>query len=505
NSRQLNVVARAILIQPDLVNLWKEIGYYEICCDFNEYVMPRVFYMLFPSNTPNDWKYPDENAIVDLSLIFKSSSTNSTENSTKKEVNNIITAQNHSEKNEITTNNASLIQLVRQQRQKQLEETVLIRKAAHRSLTSHYEQEHLPLSQIQEKLEEENLPLIQVQHQLKQQKDDSIIYTATKENLKSLFFNQRTSYNLLTRLKKSKRTMATSSVTGTTRISNNNTIDNFVDNNDKDDRDNRDYDVWDDAVIGRIMNLIDTIGLEPIQGTHQEVGSKNFTSFEISSENVTEKNGSKGNSKSKNPMNLQENSQCEINLDEIISDNAKFSSNESEERDNAVTSVTSVNTLQNKDSGNLIRDSGYGEKSMSIVDNKKRQSGFFGKRRSIPSSNNEITNSQEKNSVKPVKPFYLTLRRNLSRRKSLRLNNNSAIDIIEPEEDEFNNTNSRNKFFTIPKRITSTRQFNKSLQALRKSWKTDQQKNDDDYQFKENLSDRELNQLMKSQQNNNSQ
>jgi hypothetical protein len=30
NSRQLNVVARAILIYPDLVLVWEEISYYEI-------------------------------------------------------------------------------------------------------------------------------------------------------------------------------------------------------------------------------------------------------------------------------------------------------------------------------------------------------------------------------------------------------------------------------------------------------------------------------------------
>ncbi|CAG8736607.1 4291_t:CDS:1, partial [Acaulospora morrowiae] len=36
NSRQLNVIARAILICKDLVVLWKEIGYYQICSDVND-------------------------------------------------------------------------------------------------------------------------------------------------------------------------------------------------------------------------------------------------------------------------------------------------------------------------------------------------------------------------------------------------------------------------------------------------------------------------------------
>ncbi|RIA95179.1 hypothetical protein C1645_817025 [Glomus cerebriforme] len=30
NNRQLNVIARAVIIHPDLVNMWKNIGYYEI-------------------------------------------------------------------------------------------------------------------------------------------------------------------------------------------------------------------------------------------------------------------------------------------------------------------------------------------------------------------------------------------------------------------------------------------------------------------------------------------
>ncbi|PKY27152.1 hypothetical protein RhiirB3_529030 [Rhizophagus irregularis] len=33
---QLNVIARGIFIVPDLVNLWKQIGYYEICNDVND-------------------------------------------------------------------------------------------------------------------------------------------------------------------------------------------------------------------------------------------------------------------------------------------------------------------------------------------------------------------------------------------------------------------------------------------------------------------------------------
>jgi hypothetical protein len=49
NNRQLTaVVARSILIYPDLVILWKEIGYYEICSDVNELVMQGALLILFP-------------------------------------------------------------------------------------------------------------------------------------------------------------------------------------------------------------------------------------------------------------------------------------------------------------------------------------------------------------------------------------------------------------------------------------------------------------------------
>ncbi|CAG8647506.1 6324_t:CDS:1 [Funneliformis mosseae] len=65
NSRQLNVVARAILIHPDLVILWKEIGYREICSDVNELVMQGALLILFPPTPPNNWECPDVRTIVD--------------------------------------------------------------------------------------------------------------------------------------------------------------------------------------------------------------------------------------------------------------------------------------------------------------------------------------------------------------------------------------------------------------------------------------------------------
>jgi hypothetical protein len=64
DSRQLNIVSRAILIHPQLVNLWKTIGYHEICSDINELVMQGALLTLFPSTTPTNWNIPDVNSVV---------------------------------------------------------------------------------------------------------------------------------------------------------------------------------------------------------------------------------------------------------------------------------------------------------------------------------------------------------------------------------------------------------------------------------------------------------
>ncbi|RIA96691.1 hypothetical protein C1645_358234 [Glomus cerebriforme] len=63
-SHHLNVIARAILIHPDLVDLWKKIGYYEICSDVNELVVQGALLMLFPPTPPTNWECPDVNSVV---------------------------------------------------------------------------------------------------------------------------------------------------------------------------------------------------------------------------------------------------------------------------------------------------------------------------------------------------------------------------------------------------------------------------------------------------------
>jgi hypothetical protein len=64
NSRQLNVVARAILMHPDLVNLWKKIGYYEIYNDVNDLVMQGTLLILFSPTPPINWICPNVDTVV---------------------------------------------------------------------------------------------------------------------------------------------------------------------------------------------------------------------------------------------------------------------------------------------------------------------------------------------------------------------------------------------------------------------------------------------------------
>ncbi|CAI2201018.1 15403_t:CDS:1, partial [Funneliformis geosporum] len=138
--------------------------------------------------------------------------------------------------------------------------------------------------------------------------------------------------------------------------------------------------------------------VDPTKGTIQEAENKNSTTSDNTFENVAAKNGSKDNSKEE-PMvftNTRENSQIESIAEGFINFNES-----AEEKDNTVSTVIIETTLQKRGSDNLLRDSGYGEKSTSMVDNNNKRGGrFFGKRRSIPFfSSNEISSSQEDNSV----------------------------------------------------------------------------------------------------------
>jgi hypothetical protein len=72
NNRQMNLISRAILIHPELVIMWKKIGYYEICSDLNELVVQGTLLVCFPPNPPNNWVCPNTDFVVEkLQKLFK--------------------------------------------------------------------------------------------------------------------------------------------------------------------------------------------------------------------------------------------------------------------------------------------------------------------------------------------------------------------------------------------------------------------------------------------------
>jgi hypothetical protein len=139
----------------------------------------------------------------------------------------------------------------RQKKQQELIQKILLRKISHQAVMNHYAQDHIPLSQVQKKLEEDNLPLIALQEKLKD-RDNISINTTTKENIKFLLYNKSPSRRLLIKPRKLKPK--------------NNSKETLDTTNDRPPtpKDDRDYDVWDDAMIGHLMNLIDTVDIEAI-------------------------------------------------------------------------------------------------------------------------------------------------------------------------------------------------------------------------------------------------
>ncbi|CAG8755391.1 17371_t:CDS:1 [Cetraspora pellucida] len=63
NDDCLKIISRAILIHKDLVQLWKKIGYHEICEDINDFVIKGALLILFPSAQPSRWIMPDVNSV----------------------------------------------------------------------------------------------------------------------------------------------------------------------------------------------------------------------------------------------------------------------------------------------------------------------------------------------------------------------------------------------------------------------------------------------------------
>src|SRR6185312_13967584 len=62
--RQLNFIARAILIYPKLVNVWKKNGYHEIVNDVNDLVMQGSLLILYPPSPSDDWVKPGLDQVV---------------------------------------------------------------------------------------------------------------------------------------------------------------------------------------------------------------------------------------------------------------------------------------------------------------------------------------------------------------------------------------------------------------------------------------------------------
>jgi hypothetical protein len=68
NNRQLNVIARSILLCKELVQLWKEIGYYEVCKDVNDLVLQGAILILLPPAQPLGWTKPDVKTVKERLL-----------------------------------------------------------------------------------------------------------------------------------------------------------------------------------------------------------------------------------------------------------------------------------------------------------------------------------------------------------------------------------------------------------------------------------------------------
>jgi hypothetical protein len=58
------MIAKAIVTYPYLVNFWKQIGYYEICNDYNDLVLQWALTMLFSPSPAVDWTCPSTKTVT---------------------------------------------------------------------------------------------------------------------------------------------------------------------------------------------------------------------------------------------------------------------------------------------------------------------------------------------------------------------------------------------------------------------------------------------------------
>ncbi|RIA86032.1 hypothetical protein C1645_741146 [Glomus cerebriforme] len=58
NNKQIHLLSRAVLIYPNIVKYWKQIGYHEVCRDLNDIVIKGMFMTFFPMTPPANWVCP---------------------------------------------------------------------------------------------------------------------------------------------------------------------------------------------------------------------------------------------------------------------------------------------------------------------------------------------------------------------------------------------------------------------------------------------------------------
>ncbi|RIA87958.1 hypothetical protein C1645_877723 [Glomus cerebriforme] len=64
HSKCFSLILKSVLIYPDIVKCWKQIGYHNICRDLNDIVIKGMFIMFFPMARPEDWVCPTPEIIV---------------------------------------------------------------------------------------------------------------------------------------------------------------------------------------------------------------------------------------------------------------------------------------------------------------------------------------------------------------------------------------------------------------------------------------------------------
>jgi hypothetical protein len=65
SKNQIELISSAILFRPELVILWKRIGYKEVCSDFNELIIKGILFIYFPLFPPSKWSCPSSCVVAE--------------------------------------------------------------------------------------------------------------------------------------------------------------------------------------------------------------------------------------------------------------------------------------------------------------------------------------------------------------------------------------------------------------------------------------------------------